>query len=214
MEKDGQSQRQLTPVEIARKNLESTLLQGIAGSNTVRSNQAMYGTLGVSGAEAAYDSSMNSDEIKKMRETAYNQAKQEGESLGVFGEPSYPTNYDISAKVMKQLEDYKTFVPLKDLGEVVKNLAPGFKFNVPAELENYVPAELLQKAVMAEVAKQTGKEAVGLTEAEQDAFNVYQLLSQAYNRGLGLRAAQSGYFADLNQTASQISEKYKPKTKE
>jgi hypothetical protein len=199
--------RQLTPVEIARKNLESKLHQVIVGGNLVRSNPLDYGKFGVRGGEAAYDGAMNSEEVRKMREAEFQKEKKEGQSLGVYGEPSQPTNYDISKKVMAQIEDYKMVVPLKDFGEIVKGIAPGFNFTVPTELENYVPAELFQKA---QAAEQAGKK-VELTEIEQNAFNVYQLLSQAYNMGLGLRAAQAGYFADLNQAAEQISEKYKPK---
>ncbi|MEK6820757.1 MAG: hypothetical protein AABX71_03535 [Nanoarchaeota archaeon] len=215
MTNDTQSPRQKSPVEIARQNLESTLLQGIAGGNIVLKNQSEYGTLGVSGGEATYKASMNSDEVKKMREKAHQDAQEEYDRLGVYGQPAYLDDGQISAKVMRQLEEYRKVIPLKELGDIVKGVAPGFEFSVPAELENYVPIELFPKIARAQLAKEAGEKAEELTEVEQDAFNVYQLLSQAYKRGLGLRAAQSGSFADLNQVANQISEKYrKPEKKE
>jgi len=209
------TEKQLTPLEISRKSLESILLQGIAGGNIVRSNPLDYGQLGLRGGEATYESAMNSNEVKKIREDAYKKSKAEGDALGVFGEPAYPTNYDVSVRVMRELEEYKAVIPLKELGDIVKGIAPGFDFTVPAELENYVPGELFPKLARAQAAKESRKKADELTEAEKDAFNVYQLLSHAYNRGLGLRAAQSGYFADLNQAAEKITEKYKkPEKKE
>ena len=208
------SPRQLTPIEIARQSLESKLLQKIAGGNVVRSNPLDYGQLGLHGGEAAYESAMNSDHVKKIREDAHKKAKAEGDALGVFGEPAYPTNYDVSVKVMRELEEYKAVIPLKELGDIVKGVAPGFDFTVPSELENYVPAELFPKIARAQSAKKSSNKADELTGVEQDAFNVYQLLSQAYSRGIGLRAARSGYFADLNQVAEKITEKYKKPEKD
>ncbi len=202
MTNEGQSkERQLTPREIARKSLESKFLQGIAGANIVRSNPFQYGELGMHGGESTYEASMTSPEVQKMREEAYKAAKKEGQQLGVFGEPSYPTNYELSKKVMRELAEYRQSVTLSDLGEIVKQLAPDFKFEIPAELGAYVPNELIAKSHFFD------KKEMG--EPEKDALQTYQLLSTAYERAIALRVAQSGYFADLNQAGKQISDKYK-----
>ena len=210
MEKEDQSPRQKSPIEIARQNLESIALQGIAGSNIILKNQAEYGTLGVQGGEATYGEAMKSEEIKEAKEAIYEERKKQGDELDVFGEPSAPNNYDASARVIRQLQEYREFVPLKELGDIVKGIAPGLKFSVPAELENYVPRELFAKIQRAQLSGKEVKLQDVLNEQEIDALAVYQgILSKAYNRAIALRVAQSGYFADLNQAASQISEKYK-----
>jgi hypothetical protein len=51
-----------------------------------------------------------------------------------------------------------------------------------------------------------------LNEEEKDALNVYEFLSQAYNRGVALR--NCNYFADVNELGRMIKEKYEPKEKE
>ena len=205
MEEEEQSQRQLTPLEIARKSLESTLLQGIAGANIVKSNPFQYGELGMHGGDLVYEQSMDSDEVKKIREEAYKSAKRQGQQLGVFGEPSYPTNYEISMKVMRELAEFRQSIPLGDLGEIVKKLAPDFKLEVPKELGAYVPIEILAKAQSSKKDELAGP--------ENDALQVYQLLNMAYERAIALRTAQSGYFADLNQAAEKITGKYKKEGK-
>lgn len=191
---------QLSPTQIARKYLEDKLSQSIAGSNRVKSNPSLYGQLGLQGGEVAYEDAMNSDAAKKLRDEIYAEEKARGEGLGVYGEPTQPSNYQVSTKLVQILEDSKRAISLKDLGEVVKQLAPDFKFEVPKELEAYVPNELLVK-----VQGDTSK----LTEDEQYAIQTYKVLSGAYNRAVELKATKSGHYADLNQAAEQITEKYK-----
>ena len=47
-----------------------------------------------------------------------------------------------------------------------------------------------------------------LNEEEKAVFNLFQVLNQAYTRGVALRVSQQGYFADVNDTIKEISEKY------
>ena len=203
-------QKPLTPREVARKTLESKLFQNIVGSNKVRTNPFLYGQLGVNGAEPTYDDSMSSDEVTKIRKEIYQERKKEGEGLDVYGEPSYPNNYDVSVKISREVENSKRLLSLKELEGIVKSVASGLDFSVPDEFKAYVPQELYEKHAMAEIAKKTGKEAKPLSEKEKDALIIYQeILSKAYDRGIALNAAQSGYFADINALGKQFSEKYK-----
>ena len=201
-----------TKRDFARKTLENLVFQNILGSNQVRSNQALYGTLGVQGAEAVYPEAMGSEEAGKSRTKLYQKAKKRGDHLGVYGEPAI-TNYEVSADIIEQIEENKKILPLGELAKIVKAVAPGFKFEVPAQLKDYVPGELYAKIQMAHLAAQREvrkPESDGLSETERDAFIVYQkLLSPAYDRGVALKASQQGYFADLNEAAEQFAEKYK-----
>lgn len=219
-----EKEKPLTPKQVARKTLESKLFQNIVGSNKVRTNQFLYGQLGVNGAESTYDGSMTSDEVTKIRNEIYQGRKKEGEGLDVYGEPSYPTNYDVSVKISREVENSKRLFSLGELEKIIKSLTTGlekagfeteFDFAVPDELKKYVPQELYEKMVMAEMAKKTGKEAKSLSEKEKDAIQIYQeILSKAYDRGIALKTTLPGYFADINALGKQFSEKYKKPEKE
>jgi 6-pyruvoyl-tetrahydropterin synthase len=186
--------------ENAISNLEYTLYQNVLGSNQVKRDPFLYGQLGLNGAEQVYNSVMFSEEIEKRRKQEYIARLKEGEAYGVFGEPSYPTNYEISLKIARLIEESKMVIPLADLERIVKGLTNGLEFNVPAELSSYTPQNLLIKSQQSE-----------LNEQEKDALNVFGILSKAYNRAVSLRVASSGYFADLNEAVKEIIEKYKPK---
>jgi hypothetical protein len=215
------TQKELTPeearelgIKVARKTLEDKVLQSVLGSNQILKNQALYGQLAAGGAEKTYDEIMNSKKIKEIRDNLYKEKKERGDALGVYGEPSI-NNYDVAAEIIEQLGQSKLRLPLKDLGEVVKSIAKNYNydFEVPKELGDYVPSELQEKIQRAAIkAAQEGKKIKpedALNAKEKDAFNVYQLLSQAYNRGVSLKTCN--YFADLNELGKEIMEKYKPK---
>jgi len=193
---------------IARKTLENKVLQGVLGSNQIRKNQFLYGQLAVDGAENTYNGLMNTEEVKEVKDNLYKEKKEKGDELGVCGEPSV-TNYDASVEIIEQLEENKSRLPLKDLGEIVKNIAGNFDydFEVPKELSDYVPLELQIKLIKSKHENKKPEDM--LDEKEKDALKVYQLLSQAYNRGVSLRT--SNYFVDLNELGKKIMEKYKPK---
>ena len=220
MANQKQLQKEMTPEEIraqqrnfARKTLENKVFQGVLGGNQVRSNPFLYGQFGVTGAEGTYEESMGSDDAKKARDAAYKRAKARGDSLGVYGEPAI-TNYEVSADIIQQIEENKQRLPLGDLVEIVKGVAPGFKFDLPEALKDYVIDDIQTKINIAKATSRREDLKVEdiLTETEYDALMVYQgILSQAYNRGFALRTAQPGYFADLNSAAEKVSEKYKPK---
>ena len=200
--------KQPTPREIARKTLENKVLQGVLGSNQIRKDPFPYGQLAVDGAENTYNEIMNSEEVKKIRDHLHEKNKEKGDMLGVYGEPSI-TNYDISLEIIEQLEENKSRLPLKDLGEIVKNIAGNYNydFEVPKELSDYIPLELQIKLIKSKHENKKPEDV--LNEKEKDALKVYQFLSEAYNRGVSFGTCD--YFADLNELGKKIMEKYKPK---
>jgi len=195
--------------EFARTTLESKVYQNILGSNQVKSNPFLYGQLGVQGAEDTYGQAMGSEEARKARDSAYKKAKEKGDHLHIFGEPSIG-NYEVSAEIIEQLEENKLRLSLGDFEQIVRGISPNVE-GIPEELKGYVSGDLYMRVIQAQNAGKDIKDA--LNERETDAFNAYQMLSEAYNRGVALRSAQQGYFADINGALKKISEKYKPKEK-
>ena len=195
--------------EIAKRDLQDEFYQGIVGSN-LGQDVSQYGELGKQGAEAAYETLMDGDKVRKIIGDDYQARLQKGKRLGIVGQPNRLTPYDVSSKIAEMLQNDRAILPLGDLEEIVKSIATGLEFSVPEKLRKYIPQKLYLKAGE---AKASGEDGNGLSEKEVDALNSYQILSQAYDRGVALRASQSGYFADLNQLGKQISEKYKPKEK-
>ena len=207
MEKEKTTQEKIA--ENLKATLESKFIQDVVGSNAVKTNPFMYGQLGLPGGEEAYLSAMSSEEANKIRQDDYNQKIKEGKQLGVAGEPSYATNYDLSLKIAKQVQEIMTLGKLGDLEGIVKTVAKGFEFEIPENLKNYSMQEVLAKAM-----NEKGEiDQTKLSEDEQKVLVAQQLLSQAYTRGVGLMASQSNYFADLNSQAKQIMDSYKPEEK-
>lgn len=201
------TQEKIDRRERSRTNLEFKLYQNIAGSNQVKSDPFLYGQLGLQGGEETYISSMDSEEIRKRKDQDYKQRRKEGERLGIAGEPAYPTDYSVSLRIVKQLEESKALLSLGELEEVIKNVASGLELSVPEEIS--VPEELrdmFSYELMEKVA-----EGQTLTKKEEEALVRYELLSKVYNRCAAIRASRSGSFTDLKQMGEQISEKYRPK---
>lgn len=205
-------EKEMTPEEKERKerisnaktSLENIVYQTVMGANHLKSNPFLYGQLGMGAGENAYNSFYENDKIKEMKDAEFNQKLAEGKALGIAGEPMYPTNYDISIRIAKQVEEHKMTIPLRDLGDVIKKISPELKFSVPEQLAGITPLNLMTKLSQ---KKQ-------LNDAEKDAFAVYKGLSEAYNRGVALKVGREGYYADLNEQLNEISEKYAPKKTE
>lgn len=201
-------------LSIAKKTLENKDFQNILGSNQVKSNPFMYGQLGVQGADSTYSEIMKGDLINKTRNNLINQKKNSGDSLGVYGQPSV-SDYDVSIEIIQQIEENKKLLPLGELENITKEVAGGIEFEIPEELKNYNIKEIetkIQRAEIEEIRKggKISPEKIqgSLTEEEIDAFDVYQALSQAYNRGAALNSVEENYFSDINESLRQISGKY------
>ena len=191
------------------KTLESKFIQNSVGSNLVKTNPYIYaGELGYQSAESVYVQTMSGKEGKKEKEELYGLRKQEGESLGVFGEPAYPSDYDLSVRLAKQLNQIMEVAKISELEKAAKSVGAKLDFEVPAELRDYVSAELLQKAYDGKTGKVNIK---SLDEKEQHALALYQVIIESYKRACALRTTQTDYFVDLSEKGKRIVEMYKPK---
>ncbi len=193
-----------------KKTLESKFIQSTVGSNLVKTNPYLYtGELGFRSAESLYDQTMSSDDAKKLKEQIFNQRIKEGKELGVAGEPSYPSGYDVSFQIMKQLGEVLSISRLAELEKAVQDSGAKLDFKVPDELKDYISSELINKSV-----GEDGKiDIKSLSKQEQDALGLYQVLSESYKRACALKASQANYFADLNAQGKQIADFYKKEEK-
>ena len=201
--------KQLTERE-SRKNLtlstlERTLVQNTLGAN-LASDVTKYGTEGKEASKGAF----NSEEIKKAKEEQYNQLTKEYESMGIAGEPTYPSNPDFSYKVIQGLEQVMETSYLEDLAEGVNKFIPGLDFELPDKLKDYVHAELVQKAITAEGKLDTEK----LSEDEKTALGVYQNLREAYRLTAAKKVMDSDYLGDIKGYLNGVMEKYNPTPRE
>jgi len=220
------TENQITPRESMRNltlsTLERTLIQNTLGSNIIKKDPFKYGQMGLESAENSYDSLMSGEEVQKMKQEEYDATKEEYTKLGVAGEPSYPSNANISYKIMQGLENVMKTSYLEDLAEGVKKVVPKEQlpeklkeliYDFPEKLKGYIHSELIQKAAE---EKEDGKIMINLEKLSEDgqsAIASYQILREAYRRSVAMNIVNSNYLGDLNEKAKQIMEKYNP-TKE
>lgn len=188
-----------------KKTLESKLMQNTAGSNAVLTNQSLYGTLGVQSAQSAYDGTMSSDEAQKERYRGYQENVDEYRRNGVFGEPAYPSNGDLSNRLIRQLNEVMGLAKLSELEKISKGVGAKLNFEVPEELKEYSRNDLIKKAYDPEKGLDMNK----FDDKEKHAFALYQVLSEAYNRACALKTAQSNLYGDLNEQGKRIADLYK-----
>jgi len=191
-----------------KKTLESKLIQGSVGSNLVLSNQSLYGSLGVESARYTYDNLMSSPEVQKMRDETHKEKTEEYRRNGVFESPAYPSNGDISNKLMTQANEVMSIAKLSELEKALEDVGIKLDNKVPEKLKNYSKLELIKKAYEPESERVNLNK---LNDEEKQAFELYQVLSESYQRACALKASQANYFADLNARFKKVSDLYKPK---
>jgi len=86
-------------IENSRTSLENVVYQDVMGANQLRTNPFKYGEYGLGAGERKYESFSQDEKIRKMKDDIFAQRQNRGKALGVYGEPVYPTNYDISLNV-------------------------------------------------------------------------------------------------------------------
>ncbi len=202
------STNQPTPRE-SKKNLTLSTLENILIQNTLGANLAsdktMYGTKGAESAKHAF----NGEEIKKAKEEQYQELEKEYESMGVAGKPTYPSDADISYKIISGLENVMKTSYLEDIAEAVNKFVPELKFNLPDKLKGNIYAELIRKAMTNEGKVDIGK----LNEDEKTAIGVYENLREAYRLTAAKKVNDSDYLGDVKKQLNAVMEKYNP-TKE
>src|SRR4030042_7171923 len=193
-----------------KNTLESKLFQGVLGSNSVLTNQSLYGALGVNSAQSTYDDSMSSKEIKEIRDKDYQERAKEYRARGVFGEPAYPSNGDVSNKIIRQIDEIMAVAKLGELEKIAKDAGAKLTFEVPEDLKNYSEFELIQKAYNQETGKLDLKV---LSDKEQIASGFYQTLVKEYQRACVFKTIHKNFFTDLNAEGEALVEAYNNKYK-
>jgi hypothetical protein len=191
-----------------KKTLESKLFQNTLGSNLVKTSPNMYGELGYQSANAVYDATMTSKEANEARSALYNEMLK-GKRQDIAGEPAYPSNYDLSLKLVQQIEEVMNMAKLSELETAVKGAGAKIGFEIPEELKGYIAGNLIKKAYDESKGKLDMDK---LSEDEKNALGVYQTLTEYYKRACALKTVQTNYFADLD--AQGIAEFYKKKAEE
>ena len=179
-----------------KETLGSTLMQNVFAGNYIKSNAAMYGIHGVNGGEAAYFNAMNSEEAQKARQEMYMEKVQKGNALGVFGEAPAPTNYDVSMKMMAQMDEVMN---IATVGELEKHAVEnGAKLS-----------EISDKYKGMSLAGMAGKD--GKVDTESNAYKVFSGVKEAYRLSLINKAISEGSYAKINSSLEEIAEAEKPK---
>jgi len=187
--------------------LESILIQNTLGAN-LASDKTKYGTFGSENSKHAF----NSKEIKDAKEEQYQELSKKYKSLGVAGEPTYPSNYDISYKIMEGLEQVMETSYLEDLAEGVNNFVPELDFKLPEKLKGYIHAKLIQKAA----EEKDGKIMINpekLDEDEKTALGIYDKLREAYRLTAAKKVIDANYLGGIKEYLSGVIEKYNPAPK-
>ena len=191
--------------------LERTLIQNTLGAN-LGSDVAQYGQKGEKSANSAYENVMASKEVQDMREKQYQADKAEYKHLGVVGEPTYLSNPQTSAQIIKGLEETMETSYLEDLAEGVNKFAPELKFELPDKLKGYVHSKLIQKAA----EEKDGKIMINpekLNKDEQKAYETYGLLREAYRLTAANNVIDSNYLGNVKESLNGVMESYNPTPK-
>lgn len=203
------STNQLTERESMRNltlsTLERKLIQNTLGAN-LASDVTQYGLRGKEASKNAF----NNEEIKKAKEEEYQELIEKYKSIDVAGEPTYPSNADISYKIMNGLEHVMETSYLEDLAEGVNKFVLGLDFKLPDKLKGYIHAELIQKAT----EEKDGKLMINpdkLNEDEQTALGVYTNLREAYRLSAAKKVIDANYLGDIKKYLSSVMDKYNPK---
>jgi len=203
---------QVTPRESMRNltlsTLERTLIQNTLGAN-LASDVTKYGTNGKAAAKDAF----NGEDIKKEKDEEYKSLSEKYESMGVAGEPTYPSNSDISYKIINGLEQVMEASYLEDLVEGVNKMAPELKFNLPDKLKGFVYNEFIQKAA----ERKDGKLMINpkkLSEDEQTAIEVYENLKEAYRITATNKVINANPLGDVKAYLNGVTAKYNPRSTE
>lgn len=197
------------PAEELKKNIKATLenvvFQNTVGANLIKSHPEQYGQLGIQNADDKYQNIMTSEDVQKIRQKSYDEKKKQGDALGVAGEPSI-SNYDITLKIVQQIQEVMAIAPIGYLEEIVKPIVGDtLTFKTPDELKEISYMALMQK-------QQSGDK---LTDQEKDALKIYGLLNESYMRNSAQKIVGENYLAGINSEGEKIAKKYeKSKKKE
>jgi hypothetical protein len=197
-----------------KKTLEAKLIQDTLTTNAILNNQSLYGSENVERAQNYYSNLTSGEDFSKMREADYKQTADTYKKMGIFGEPSRPSNADISAKLIQQFNEVTQIATLEELLTGAKNAVKkaGAKIEqeeLPQELKNYTYTDLIKLAGEKGAISKDGKLSIDkLNKNEQNAFNMYNVLVGVYKEACIQRVCSP--FGEYSQAIKEICDSYKP----
>lgn len=197
-------------------NLESLL--PYVGSNHL-SVDMPYGKEGANAGKMGFNNFLMTDKASQIRNQIYLQKVQEAQKKGNSGyktisAPEYNvTNNETEMGALGLVQDAQLNLKLRDLGKIVKKIAPGIKDKLDKVIGEFGEMKYLSLLEKEKKAEQEGKEYTPTMEEEQFAV-AHGLVSQAYKRFAGLSLLNESVNQNYNAIFDQFLEGYKNKKEE
>ena len=213
------AEKELTPREIAKKNLESRLYQDVLATNNYQVG-VENGKRGVdSWLKGAYNNVTEDKAFSENREELYKNKREMMRSVGVYGEPSMPTNADIALGIVDTIHRSLNEIALEDLYSVMTSIDSNVKkYSLPEKGKNLSRAEIIKKAEeVGAIKDKDGRKIIDiekLTQEYQEAFVALEDLREIYEESCSERLRnerRQKYFEQMNNARE---EKFHPKPKE
>ncbi|MBS3084664.1 hypothetical protein J4411_02010 [Candidatus Pacearchaeota archaeon] len=213
---EEKAKKEIEATEKLRKdrlnNLESLL--NYAGANYLKT-EVPYGKKGADAGSYAFNNFLTSEKAYEMRNGIYNQKVKQGQEMqqttgyNTISAPEYHvTNHELEMAALGLIQDAQIHLTLRDLGEVVKKVAPGTKEKIdslPGELQKISYASIGEKA---HKAKESGKEYS--PSKEEGAFlQAYTHLTNDYKEFAGLSLLNQSVTQNSNNFYDSFLEGYK-----
>jgi len=192
-------------------NLESLL--GYAGANYLKT-EVPYGKEGADAGNFGFNNFLTSKKANQLREGLYGEKVNRNEEMQQRGyktisNPEYfVTNHELEVAALGMIEDAQIHLNLKDLGEIVKNIAPELKEKInaiPESINGISYASILEKTYGAKEKK----EKYTPTIEEQTFIGYYSAMTQAYKNYAGLAQLTRATGQNYNSTFDSLLENYK-----
>lgn len=186
------------------KNLESILTskfhQGIIGSTTLGADSKDFGELGYNiGQENFYGSIMHTKEARKIAKKGAERDKARGMSQLTT------ESYYVESKSRDMINTAFDGLPLGRLENAIGSVVEGFEFNIPKELGNYIPREVIEQ-IATKQAK--GQE---LTKKDIYLIKAIEYLRETYDTYLATQQLSEGHIARANEIGKSLNKAYRGK---
>jgi len=179
------AEKELTPREHVRKNLESRFYQDVFASNNYQTDVGNGSRGADSWLQGSYDAITEGKEFSERKERDYADKKEMMKEAGVYGEPSMPTKADISLGIVDTVQRSLEEISLEDLYSVMTSIDSDVKkYTLPDRGKNFSKNDIIKKAIeVGAVTKKDGKNMLNiekLPEEYQEAYMTLETLRKIY----------------------------------
>ncbi|MFH1325283.1 MAG: hypothetical protein ABIH49_00740 [archaeon] len=195
------NQKELTPEEMREEmrksrmqDLENEFYLGLVGANALKRSPELYGKIATEIGNSLYSQFMTGDDAEKLRKKMSKQEMRERDVLGIADMPESPSNYAVMKFGISAVHNAVAGLPLGNLENIVRKVAPEVKLEIPEQLRLYSGnEEKLSEEIRADVNKYKNLVLTAVTESA-----AYKLIDAHRYDG-------------LNATAEELGKKYNPK---